>query len=206
MFRKFIYLAVLLLLLVACTKPKQVERKHSKHSVHEMYLQRGINSLNQFNATHDTSQLIAAEHYLDSASEQKSLTKLIVVPKVSLFLIKGRLEEGRQYVNTLDSMQFPRPYMKEMYLNFFDALLLNKKRDIENRDASMKRAVASIERYLDKHSNDKDAISDLFSLKMYAEPEAKLFEEMSAYKKKHPDTRAIIDNLQKSLRGIMDKR
>lgn len=206
MYRRFISLAIVLVLCAGCTKKDQVKRVHPKHTVYEMYLQRGINSLNDFGAKRDSSQLIAAEHYLDSASRQKNLTALIVVPRVSIFLYKAKLDEGRKYVESIDTRLFPRPYMKEMYVNFFDALILNRKRDIEQRDASMKKAVESVENYLDTHSKDKDAISDLFSLKMYSEPGEKVFADMEAYEKKHPESKMAVEDLKKSLNGIIKKK
>ena len=205
MYRVFISLAIVLALCTGCSKKDQVKRVHSKHTVYEMYLQRGIGSLNNFNANHDSSQLIAAEHYLDSASHQKNLLNFIVVPRVTVYLLKAQLDEGRQYVERVDARQFPRPYLKEMYRHFLDALMYNKQRDVENRDTSMKGAVASVEQYLSTHPKDKDAISDMFSLKLYSEPSEKLFADMDAYVKKYPESKLVVEDLRKSLKAVMKK-
>jgi hypothetical protein len=205
MYRVFISLAIVLALCIGCSKKDQVKRVHSKYTVYEMYLQRGIGSLNNFNSTHDSSQLIAAEHYLDSASHQKNLLNFIVVPRVTVYLLRAQLDPGRQYVESMDARQFPRPYLKEMYRHFLDALKYNKQREVENRDASMKKAVESVEQYLSTHSKDKDAISDMFSLKMYSEPSGKLFSDMDAYVKKYPDSKLVVEDLKKSLKAVVKK-
>jgi len=170
-----------------------------------MYLQRGINSLNNFNATHDSTQLLAAEHYIDSAFRQKNLFKFAVVPKVSIFLYRAQMNEGRRYVEGVDAALFPRSYLKEMYANFFDALIFNKAQDYPQRDESLKKAIACVADYLEIHPKDKDGISDFFSLKMYSEPREKLFVDMEAYIKKHPDSKVIVDDLKQSLTGVMRK-
>ena len=203
MYRGIIALMVMLAVLAGCAKQKKQERVHSNQSVYEMYLQRGINSLNTFTATHDSTQLKAAEHYLDSASRQQSLVKLVVGPRISLFLYANKVEEARKYAESIDAAQFPRPYMKEMYLHFLNALILNKKQDIAERDESMKQAVAAVETYLQKKPNDTDAISDLFSLKTYSEPKEKLLSEMDEYKQKHPDSKVVIDKLKHVLQTVM---
>jgi hypothetical protein len=205
MYRGIIIVLIFSALLAGCTKTKKVERKHSTRTVYEMYLQRGINSLNQYNATHDAAQLDAAAHYLDSAAIQKNLQKFVVVPKVSVFLSKGNLEDGRKYLETVDAKLFPRPYLKEMYCHFFDALIQNQKKD-PNRETSIQQAIAVVEDYLKTKPKDKEAISDLFSLKMYSEPEAKLLADMAEYKSQHPEAKYIIDNLQQDLKRIIEKR
>jgi hypothetical protein len=205
MFRVFISLAMVLVLCAGCSQKEKVKRVHSKHTVYEMYLQRGINSLNNFNAMHDSTQLFAAEHYIDSAFRQKNLFKFAVVPKISIFLYRAKMEEGRQYVEHVDATLFPRSYLKEMYVNFFDALIYNKKQDYQQRDASLKKAIFSVETYLQIHSKDKDGISDYFSLKMYSEPREKLFADMDAYVKKYPDSKLIVADLKRSLAGVVQK-
>jgi hypothetical protein len=205
MCRGLISFFFVLILCGGCTKRAQVKRVHPKHTVYEMYLQRGINSLNNFNATHDSTQLLAAEHYIDSAFRQKDLFKFAVVPKVSIFLYRAQMNEGRRYVEGVDAALFPRAYLKEMYVHFFDALIFNKTQDYPQRDESLKKAIASVEDYLKIHPKDKDGISDYFSLKMYAEPREKLFIDMDAYIKKYPDSKAIVDNLRQSLTGVMKK-
>lgn len=205
MYRGLISFVLVLALCGGCTKKEQVKRVHPKHTVYEMYLQRGINSLNNYNATHDSTQLLAAEHYIDSAFRQKNLFKFAVVPKVSIFLYRSQMDEGRRYVAGVDAALFPRPYLKEMYLHFFDALIFNKSQQYPQRDESLKKAIASVEDYLKIHPKDKDGISDYFSLKMYSEPSEKLLADMDAYSKKCPDSKAIVDNLKRSLTGVIKK-
>jgi|GEM_PF-4373989 len=205
MYRGLISFVLVLVLCGGCTKKEQVKRVHPKHTVYEMYLQRGINSLNNYNATHDSTQLLAAEHYIDSAFRQKNLFKLALVPKVSIFLYRSQMDEGRRYVAGVDAALFPRPYLKEMYLHFFDALIFNKSQQYPQRDESLKKAIASVEDYLKIHPKDKDGISDYFSLKMYSEPSEKLLADMDAYSKKCPDSKAIVDNLKRSLTGVIKK-
>ena len=154
---------------------------------------------------HDSTQLLAAEHYIDSAFRQKNLFKLALVPKVSIFLYRSQMDEGRRYVAGVDAALFPRPYLKEMYLHFFDALIFNKSQQYPQRDESLKKAIASVEDYLKIHPKDKDGISDYFSLKMYSEPSEKLLADMDAYSKKCPDSKAIVDNLKRSLTGVIKK-
>ncbi len=205
MCRGLISFVLVLVLCVGCTKRDQVKRVHPKHTVYEMYLQRGINSLNNYNATHDSTQLLAAEHYIDSAFRQKNLFKFAVVPKVSIFLYRSQMDEGRRYVTGVDAALFPRPYLKEMYLHFFDALIFNKSQKYPQRDESLKKAIASVEDYLKIHPKDKDGISDYFSLKMYSEPGEKLLADMDAYSKKWPDSKVIVDNVKQSLTGVIKK-
>jgi hypothetical protein len=205
MYRGLISFVLVLVLCGGCTKREQVKRVHPKHTVYEMYLQRGINSLNNYNATHDSTQLLAAEHYIDSAFRQKNLFKFAVVPKVSIFLYRSQMAEGRRYVSGVDATLFPRPYLKEMYLHFFDALIFNKAQNYPQRDESLKKAIACVEDYLKIHPKDKDGLSDYFSLKMYAEPSEKLLADMNAYIKKYPDSKVIVDNLRQSLTGVMKK-
>jgi hypothetical protein len=69
----------------------------------------------------------------------------------------------------------------------------------------MKKAVESVEQYLSTHPKDKDAISDMFSLKMYSEPSEKLFADMSEYIKKYPDSKSVVEDLKRSLKAVMKK-
>jgi len=205
MCRRLLPLFLILILCVSCTRKKAAPPR-PKHSVYEMYYQRALNSLNNFNASRDSVQLVAALHYMDSASVQKSLRNQLIVPRITLLLYQKKLAVGKAFISTLDSSQFQRPYMKTMYVNFIDALIYNRTHELELRNSTMQKAVDSVLGFLKSHPKNKDAIADLFSLKMYSELPQKVFSEMDEYKKQHPDTKVIIDNLEKSFKTAVNQQ
>ena len=205
MSRNVIFLVFVLSLCMGCAH-KKAKQHRPKNSVYLMYYQRAVNSLNNYSVSRDSMQLIAVRHYLDSAAVDPALRKKIVIPRVSLFLLTKKFQEGCNYANSLDSLQFQRPYQKKMYVNFFQAFLLNQKQEYTQRDKSLKTAIDAISVYLKTHPKDTVAISDLFSIKMYCEQEPQLVKEMESFKKQHPEDQSFVEELERSFKSIYHKK
>lgn len=157
--------------------------KHNREeNICQEQLNRSRNYLNEFYLTNDSDYLAHSKFTLDSI-DCDSFKHRVSNIKLSLYYLMKDYENGIMYVETLEDMEFQRPYMKAMFLNNFKALLCIEKKDTTCYSYYYKEIITEIEDYLDENK-DIDALVDLYVFKSKIYPKAILLSEIDTLKAK----------------------
>jgi hypothetical protein len=124
--------------------------------------------------------LLNAKGYLDSI-DCGSFKNEISYTKTSVLTLLGKYAEVIEYIKTLNSTSFNKPYQKDMYLEYFKAMQCAARGDTINSIRLYTEAAARVQLYLTKY-HDREVLMDLYVIKSKYEKHDKLIQEIDSLK------------------------
>lgn len=161
--------------------------------------------LNQYYRDGLSSHLDTALYYANQLNTCSEYKVRGVNLKLTLYMLSQRYEMGYKYVDSLLEKDFNRPYQKIQYKKSFEALLFEKQNNIASRDSCYKEIIIEIEKYIKKNPLSKDAIVDLFYIKMRFEEKEKVINEINLLKSEKSYDKDFLETLKETINSMGKK-
>lgn len=100
---------------------------------------------------------------------------------IRIFILQKKGERGLRFVDSLDANTFSKIYQKDIYRDVFIAMDAEKTGNLEKRDLAYQHSLDEISNYVTLHPENKEAIADLFYLKIKLEDQEKVVSEIKRY-------------------------
>jgi len=122
--------------------------------------------LNQYYIDGDEENLKCSlsiiDNVIDNCVEHK---EQLVTSKITVLMLLKDYEKGYEFIKSLETEKFKRPYLKNMYLISFKAFSYEAKKDTLKKNLIMIGVIEEIQNYINHNPTDKEAIVDLFYIK-----------------------------------------
>jgi hypothetical protein len=168
----------------------------------DLLLKKAQDNLYQFYTSNDTSLLLCAKEYLDSIDCGSFKNKISYI-KTSVLILLGKYSKVIEYVQNLSSASFNKPYHKNMYLKYFEAMQCEAKGDTINSIRLYKEAASEAYPYLDKYRN-REILMDLYLIKSKFEQKDKIIQEVDSLKTTGKYDNDFLDGLISTIKSDME--
>lgn len=184
-----IFKCLVLLAFIGCNSVKQEDH------CNQLYLN-ASNLLNKYYETDSTMYLIRANESLDSINCEKYKYKSNAVDlKITIYTLNHEYKKGLEFVHSLDSRDFYKPYQKTMFINHFKAIDC---RDNRVKDSLYYSTTREIDDYL-RSNNDEAALFDLFVIKSKIQDRLTIKREIDSLKSANIYDSLFLDNIITSI-------
>ncbi len=148
----------------------------------------------------NTFALDSALIIVNNCMQCDSIKREVVDLKIRLLITLGKLNEGSEFVNSMQASEFMYPYKKKLNQNNFIALNFAFIKDTISRDKIFREMTTDLEQYINNNSpNSKEfqeAYLDLFTLKGNFTDSMEINREIDSLKIKYPSDATFFDFLK----------
>lgn len=177
-------------LLVGCSG------SNSENKCNQLYTKAQEN-LNRYYETNENNYLSLAKQFIDSIDCDSYKYKTSNI-KITLFTLNKDYKGGIDYIKSLDSSKFYKPYQKKMFLNNFQVLTLKEKGDEESIDSLNREIILEIESYLIKNV-DKEALFDLFKIKSKIQSQDSILNDLNLIRRTNEYDHNFLDAIYETV-------
>lgn len=180
---------LVLFAVIGCNSVKQED------NCNQLYINAN-NLLNKYYETDNTMYLIQANESLDSIKCEKYKYRLNAVNlKITIYTLNHEYKKGLEFVYSLDSCDFDKPYQKTMFTNHFKAIDC---RDNRVKDSLYYSTIREINDYL-RSNKDEAALFYLFVIKSKIQDRLTIKREIDSLKSINIYDSSFLDNIIKSI-------
>ena len=123
--------------------------------------------LNEFYQQGNQKKLDTALYILDKNIDAcPDYNVRMVDLKIKLLILLNASDRGYKFIDSLDVNKFDKPYKKGLYLKNFKVIGLDSPADSVNRIKLYQEMINDLLGYLKNHPSDKEAIAELFFIKI----------------------------------------
>jgi hypothetical protein len=177
-------------------------KTNSDKDCNSLYTQ-AKNKLNEYYLVNNDSSLYSSLGYTEQAlSSCPEFKGRFTDLKITLLMLLHEYEKGYKFVNALNVKEFSKPYKKSLYLKTFKALSLENQGDTLGRDSCFNELEAEIKSYMSKYPSDKDAIADLFFIKVKHINTELVIKEIDLLQKKNKKDAEFFEGLKETIKAM----
>jgi len=171
----------------------------------KIYYQKANEKLNQYYIDGLSTHLDTALYYANQLNASSQYKVRGVNLKLTLYMLSKKYEAGYEYVDSLLERDFNRSYQKNQYKKTFKALLFEKQNNISSRDSCYKEIVVEIEKFINENPLDKNAITDLFYVKLKFEDKDKVINEITLMQSQKSNNNDFLETLKETINSMGKK-
>jgi len=168
---------------------------------------KGRDFINKYAESYNKEYLYTALSLFDSSFLCKSTRFQSINSKIITYNLLRNYKEGSEYINSLQSEEFKKPYEKKINKELFDGYFLQSSGDSIGARTIFMQIASDLKTFLiNKKSGDleKDVLSTLIFIESKYFSVSQLKDELEELKGKFPNDKEFIDSLEKVITPIED--